>query len=531
MARKHGTTGKPATAKLKLKRGGESANATDTRRKPRNRTLANTDLFMKKLSSLTLSILFLVSITAAAPVQVEVQKLFGATVSDQANVTVQSKSVQPTQRDAFSIFSTSDDEIIEPGDDLRGELELTIDCGSADICYADYWLEVDGQNHFAHGNTYYASDGETITVKVDFEAPDTTGVYLGYWHRGSEYSTEDGVQIDTDSFIVAEDSDGDGVADSEDECPNTEGSKLYDGCPPPDQDGDGVPDDEDECPSTGDQGFGLKDNGCPIQDSDGDGIPDPEDDCPDTTGTEATDGCPDSDGDGVRDSEDEFPNDPDCVEDSDGDGVCDSKDAFPNDPSVSEDSDGDGVGDANDEFPNDPDCVEDSDGDGVCDTEDEFPNDPSCIEDSDNDGVCDSEDEFPDNPNCVEDSDGDGVCDSEDAFPNDPSKTSDTDEDGVADSVDECPDQPGLKQFNGCPDSDGDGVPDDEDACPSTNSSEVDETGCPVPTDNETDDGTNDNEDTDGTDDDEDRELGNSFDQQVFQALENLYNSIRTVFS
>ena len=441
---------------------------------------------MKKQFSLAISLLFLVSITAAAPLQVEVQKLFGAEVGETTDVTVQNKTIQPKQSNPFSIFSSSGDDIIEPGDDLTGELELTIDCGSADVCYADYWLQVDGTNYFAEGNTYYASDGETITVKVDLQAPDSTGVHLGYWYQGTEYNVEDGYTIDTEGFVVAEDSDGDGVADSSDDCPDTPGEKLYDGCPPPDFDDDGVPDDEDECPSTGDQGFGLKDNGCPIEDSDSDGIPDPDDDCPQTEGSETADGCPDSDGDGVPDSEDEFPNDPDCVEDSDGDGVCDSNDAF--------------------------------------------PNDPSCTEDTDNDGVCDSEDQFPNDPECVEDSDGDGVCDAKDAFPNDPLKTSDTDGDGIADSNDNCPDTEGLEQFNGCPDSDSDGVPDNEDECPATDETTVDENGCPVQDKDETENRTE--EPGDGSESgDGDGQIGNSFDRQVFQALQNLYDSVLTIFS
>ena len=480
---------------------------------------------MKKFSSITISILFLISLSAAAPLQVEVQKLLGAEIGQQANVTVQSKSVQPKQGNPFSIFSSSGDEIIEPGDDLTGELDLTIDCGSADICYADYWLEVEGQNHFAQGNTYYASDGETITVKVDFEAPESTGVFLGYWHRGTAYNADEGYQIDTDSFIVAKDSDGDGVADSSDDCPNTEGSEIYNGCPPPDFDGDGVPDDEDECPSTGDQGFGLKDNGCPIQDSDGDGIPDPEDDCPNTEGSTSTDGCPDSDGDGTRDSRDEFPNDSSCVEDSDNDGVCDSEDAFPNDPSVTRDSDGDGVGDANDEYPNNPVCVEDSDNDGVCDSNDAFPNDSGETRDSDGDGVGDNTDQFPNDSSCIRDSDGDQVCDSQDEYPNDPSKTSDSDGDNVADSVDACVDEQGPQRFNGCPDKDGDGVPLNQDQCPGTTDSNVDQNGCSAPTENETDDGTGNNGD------DEDNKIGTGFDRQVFQALQNLYDSIFGIFA
>jgi len=80
---------------------------------------------------------------------------------------------------------------------------------------------------------------------------------------------------------VVKDSDGDGVPDDKDECPDTpKGVKVDDvGCPI-DTDGDGVPDDEDECPDTP-KGVKVDDVGCPM-DTDGDGVPDDLDECADT---------------------------------------------------------------------------------------------------------------------------------------------------------------------------------------------------------------------------------------------------------
>ncbi|TXH02856.1 MAG: hypothetical protein E6R07_14205 [Nevskiaceae bacterium] len=62
------------------------------------------------------------------------------------------------------------------------------------------------------------------------------------------------------------DSDGDGVPDSRDKCPNTPaGTKVNeDGCPL-DSDGDGVPDDIDECPHTP-AGAKVLANGCALKD-------------------------------------------------------------------------------------------------------------------------------------------------------------------------------------------------------------------------------------------------------------------------
>ncbi|MEA3251831.1 MAG: OmpA family protein [Pseudomonadota bacterium] len=77
------------------------------------------------------------------------------------------------------------------------------------------------------------------------------------------------------------DSDGDGVPDDRDQCPNTPAGVAVnaDGCPL-DTDGDGVPDYKDECPGTP-AGVEVNASGCPL-DSDGDGVPDYMDQCPDT---------------------------------------------------------------------------------------------------------------------------------------------------------------------------------------------------------------------------------------------------------
>ncbi len=77
------------------------------------------------------------------------------------------------------------------------------------------------------------------------------------------------------------DSDGDGVPDRLDKCPNTPKGVKVDsvGCPL-DSDGDGVPDYLDKCPSTP-AGVKVDGDGCPL-DSDHDGVPDYLDKCPGT---------------------------------------------------------------------------------------------------------------------------------------------------------------------------------------------------------------------------------------------------------
>ncbi|MEO8233534.1 MAG: OmpA family protein [Ignavibacteriota bacterium] len=113
-------------------------------------------------------------------------------------------------------------------------------------------------------------------------------------------------------FGGVKDSDGDGVRDKFDQCPNTPPMVTVDefGCPI-DSDHDNVPDYADDCPNTP-VNIPVDKNGCPV-DSDQDGIPDYLDLCKDTPkGVPVDDrGCPeDSDDDGVPDFKDLCPNTP-----------------------------------------------------------------------------------------------------------------------------------------------------------------------------------------------------------------------------
>lgn len=125
------------------------------------------------------------------------------------------------------------------------------------------------------------------------------------------------------------DTDGDGIYDKDDECPETPGLPEFNGCP--DSDGDGIEDRNDACP---DVAGAAEFNGCP--DTDGDGIADPDDACPTVAGLKSLGGCPDADGDGIKDSDDNCPNEAGPAAnngcpwpDSDGDGVLDKDDNCP----------------------------------------------------------------------------------------------------------------------------------------------------------------------------------------------------------
>lgn len=225
-----------------------------------------------------------------------------------------------------------------------------------------------------------------------------------------------------------------------------------------------------------------------VNDSDGDGVLNAADLCPNTPALAAVDtnGCAlaqlDSDSDGINDANDAFPNDPSESIDTDGDGigdnadsdddndgVIDTNDAFPLSANETQDFDGDGlgnnadsdddndgVGDVLDAFPFDTTEWLDTDGDGIGNNADT---------DDDNDGVPDTSDAFPLNASETQDFDGDGVgnnsdndddndgfADALDAFPFKAAEWLDTDGDGIGNNADS--------------DDDNDGVPDSQDALP-----------------------------------------------------------------
>lgn len=301
----------------------------------------------------------------------------------------------------------------------------------------------------------------SITEVYANSSGDSTGIPSSYNLSGYTYDGGD--------------SDGDGIRDGSDNCPNdpnpdqadADGDGIGDVCDGSpngsDSDGDGIPDANDNCPS---------DSNPDQADSDSDGIGDVCDPTPDGS---------DSDGDGVPDASDNCPDDANADQlDTDGDGIGDVCDASPNGSDV----DGDGVPDANDNCPNDanPDQA-DADGDGFGDVCDSTPNGP----DSDGDGVPDSSDNCPDDANSDQaDTDGDGLGDVCDSTPN--GDVQDADGDGISDADDNCPNTPNSDQADVnsdgegdvCDDTDFDGHYDSTDNCrlfPNANQSDHDGDG------------------------------------------------------
>ncbi len=168
--------------------------------------------------------------------------------------------------------------------------------------------------------------GFTITMPAFAADPDTRGYLTTRF--GSVWMTRYGecwrtpYPADEDQSEFAEmcgdvvDSDGDGVNDPDDQCPDTpEGVRVDENGCALDSDGDGVADADDQCPGTP-AGARVDDNGCAL-DSDGDGVADHADSCPGTGSGRPVDdrGCVlDSDNDGVADDRDQCPATPEGAE-------------------------------------------------------------------------------------------------------------------------------------------------------------------------------------------------------------------------
>jgi outer membrane protein OmpA-like peptidoglycan-associated protein len=214
-------------------------------------------------------------------------------------------------------------------DGLDKETALTFNYGAALKIFPTRWLgfRFDWRNyHSSDGlkdaRVFLNPEGAALEDKTLMSTEWTAGVSLFLWGP--------------------KDSDGDGVEDKNDLCPDTPKGVEVDstGCPL-DADMDGVGDYMDQCPNTP-RGAVVDEVGCPL-DSDEDGVFDGLDQCPNTPmgATVDENGCPsDRDADGVFFGIDLCPNTPSgvvvnatgCPVDSDGDGVFDGPDACPNTP-------------------------------------------------------------------------------------------------------------------------------------------------------------------------------------------------------
>ena len=329
------------------------------------------------------------------------------------------------------------------------------------------WLDVKGE---IYGETPMSSKsqesnhqsaeyllGLTVKTPIDLSIDLGAGAGIGSGVKNPEYRVLFGLTYAPNS----KDSDGDGIKDRHDLCPQVPGVEEYEGCPAPDVDGDGwcdvwVTDPAlaehfgckmtDKCPDVA----GISEfEGCPNPDSDGDGVCDRWvseteglsfactgiDWCPEVAGESAHDGCanPDSDGDGWCDA---WITDEKIAEHF----GCKMTDRCPNLPGV-------------DDYSGCPEA--DGDGDGLCAPfveelglsdmyfctgVDKCPEEP---EDFDN---------FEDEDGCPDpDNDGDGICDPWVSEMGLLEKYK-----GICRGIDKCPDESetinGYKDDDGCPD-------------------------------------------------------------------------------
>jgi len=111
-------------------------------------------------------------------------------------------------------------------------------------------------------NIIWIDEFDIVELDEDKKATNTFALQGGlslFFGGGPDYDEEE--------FVQVMDSDGDGVPDDQDRCPNTPFGTRVDsfGCPVVvDSDGDGVPDDRDRCPNTP-VGVAVDSDGCPIQ--------------------------------------------------------------------------------------------------------------------------------------------------------------------------------------------------------------------------------------------------------------------------
>jgi hypothetical protein len=261
---------------------------------------------------------------------------------------------------------------------------------------------VDGYNVYQMVGTCAA--GPTTSIAANWGAPvafvgggaisttltvpfDGTGVNCTYLALGFRSGGHDSAAVSGHLSVGTVDSDGDGVPNTTDNCPNTANANQADA------DHDGFGDVCDNCPNAANTGQ---------QDADHDGAGDACDNCPSLANANQADG----DHDGIGDACDSCPTIADSGIDSDSDGFGDACDNCPSIANSNQaDSDGDGRGNLCDNCPNAANATQaDTDLDGLgnaCDNCATVPNPGQ--EDADGDGVGNACDNCPNIPNPTQD--------------------------------------------------------------------------------------------------------------------------------
>ncbi|MBK8444493.1 MAG: thrombospondin type 3 repeat-containing protein [Sphingobacteriales bacterium] len=212
------------------------------------------------------------------------------------------------------------------------------------------------------------SSGFIMSASFNIASPSTT------WSSTSVSAINTKLAAVTCLTTCVSDTDGDGVADTNDNCPSLSNTNQTD------SDNDGIGDVCDNCPSLSNTNQ---------TDSDNDGIGNVCDNCPSLSNTNQTD----SDNDGIGDVCDNCPSLSNTNQtDSDNDGIGDVCDNCPSLSNTNQtDSDNDGIGNVCDNCPSLSNTNQtDSDNDGIGDVCDNCPSLSNTNQtDSDNDGIGD----------------------------------------------------------------------------------------------------------------------------------------------
>jgi len=204
----------------------------------------------------------------------------------------------PLEFEAMLLIAYESDAVDEEGSSTGGTIYGSINHLFVETCSVSYFPSVGGVI-----NGVVDAENNTFEIHVSSQINKTGNIIAicGLWSI-TTVSVPYQIPFDDESESK-EDSDGDGIVNSEDKCPDSEGFVNPEGCSQEqiDSDGDGVNDAEDECEGHDDNidldNDGIVDGCDEIIDSDGDGINDEVDMCkedPETPNNyQDEDGCPD----------------------------------------------------------------------------------------------------------------------------------------------------------------------------------------------------------------------------------------------